>query len=160
MFDFTNSQGNTDYSPYLSLFGGGLAAGGQLSAGDISARLMRANAGIAGQQAQSTQESGAEQAELYRQHLNATLGQQQAQIGGSGLTTSGSALRSLQTTAYLGAQDVARIQTNAARKAWGFQVTEAGDQFRADQAKSAGQFGALGSLITSGARAYGQWQAG
>jgi hypothetical protein len=118
---------------------------------------MRANAAIAGEQMQSTQEAGAEQAELYRQHLNATIGRQTAQVGGSNLTMSGSPLRSVENTAYLGAQDISRIQTNAARKAWGFQVQEEGDLFRAKQEQQAGTFNALGSLITSGSRAYGQW---
>jgi hypothetical protein len=122
-----------------------------------SARLMQANAGIAGMQAQSTQEAGAEQAELYRQHLNATIGRQEAQVGGSNLTMSGSALRSVENTAYLGAQDITRIQTNAARKAWGFQVQQAGDEFRAKQDTQAGMFNTMGSLITSTARSYGQW---
>lgn len=157
MFDFTNSNGNTDYAPYLSLFGGGFSAASDLMASSKSAQLMRMNAGIAGEQAQSTNQAGAEQAEIFRQNLNQKIGRQEAQVGGSGLTMSGSPLRAIENTAYFGAQDVARIQTNAARKAWGFQVTQAGDQFRAQEATTAGESNALGSLITSGARAYGQW---
>lgn len=148
-----------NYAPYLTMFGGGYSALSQLTAGKQSAALLRANASIAGLEARSEQEAGAEQAELYHQHLNATLGRQQAQIGGSGVTLSGSALRSLSTTAELGAQDVARIRTNAARKAWGFQVTQQGDLVRAQMAQTQGQQAALGSLITSGAKAYGQWSA-
>ena len=144
-------------SPYLTTFGGGFSAASQYAAGQQSASLLRANAGIAGQQARGEQEAGAEQAELYRQHLNATLGKQAAQIGGANVTMSGSALRSLSTTSELGAQDIARIQTNAARKAWGFQVTQAGDEMRAGMASRQGTMGAIGSLITTGAKAYGQW---
>lgn len=139
------------------MFGGGFSAAGNQLAASQSARLMQANASIAGMQAQSTQEAGAQQAELYRQHLNATIGRQEASIGGSNLTLSGSALKSVENTAYLGGQDISRIQTNAARKAWGFQVQQAGDLFRAKQEQSAGTFNTFGSLITSGARAYGQW---
>ena len=157
MFDFTNQAGNTDFSPYLTLFGGGYSAFGILDASKASANLMRANAGVAGLEAQSAQEKGAEQAELYRQHLNATIGRQQAQVGGSGVTMSGSALRSVENTAMLGAQDIQRIQTNAARKAWGFQVQQVGDLYRAKEDQAAGTYEGLGSLITSGARAYGQW---
>jgi hypothetical protein len=144
-------------APYLSLFGGGLSAAGSLFAGNASAKLARENAAISGEEAQSESEAGAEQAELYRQHLEATLGKQGASIGGANITTSGSALRSLENTQYLGAQDIARIQTNAARKAWGFQTQQAGDLYRAKQDIAQGGLGALGSLITSGARAYGQW---
>lgn len=157
MFDFTNSAGNTDYAPYLSLFGGGYGAASDLMAANQSERLMRENADIAGLQGRSTNQAGAEQAEIFRQNLNQKIGRQEASVGGSGLTMSGSPLRSVENTAYFGAQDIGRIQTNAARRAWGFQVTQAGDEERADQAKAAGSFNALGSLITTGARAYGQW---
>lgn len=157
MFDFTNSEGNTDYAPYLSLFGGGFSAASSLLASNSSAKLMQENAGIAGEQARSTNQTGAEQAEIMRQNINQKIGRQEATVGGSGLTMSGSPLRSIENTAYFGAQDLARIQTNAARRAWGFSVTQAGDQFRADEAKAEGPMNAFGSLITSGARAYGQW---
>src|SRR5277367_3653175 len=137
MFDFTNSEGNTDYSPYLSLFGGGFSAASTLMASNQSARLQRANAGIAGEQAASTQEAGAEQAEIFRQNLNQKIGLQRAQVGGSGLTMSGSPLRAIENTAQFGAQDISRIQTNAARKAWGFQVNQESDLMRAQQDQSA-----------------------
>lgn len=157
MFDFTNSNGNTDYSPYLTLFGGGFSAMANQTAASQSASLMRANAGIAGAQAQSTQEAGAESAEMQRQALNQKIGRQEASVGGSNLTLSGSPLRAIENTAYFGAQDIARTQTNAARRAWGFQVSQQGDLFRASQDQQAGMFNTMGSLITSGARAYGQW---
>jgi hypothetical protein len=157
MFDFTNQNGNQDFSPYLTLFGGGFSAAGNQMAASQSAALMRANAGIAGQQAQSTQEAGAEEAEMMRQSTAQKIGRQEAQVGGSNLTLSGSPLRAIENTAYFGAQDIARVQTNAARKAWGFQVSQEGDLFRAKQDEQAGMFNTAGSLITSGARAYGQW---
>lgn len=157
MFNFTNSSGTTDFAPYLSLLGGGLSAMSQYTAGSQSASLLRANATIAGLQAQGESQAGAQQAEVYRQHLAQTIGKQQAQIGGAGLTQSGSALRSLENTSSFGAKDIQQIQLNAARKAWGFDVTQQGDLMRANMAQSAGTLGGLGSLITSGARAFGQW---
>lgn len=157
MFDFTNSEGNTDYAPYLSLFGGGFSAASTMLASTQSAKLMQENAAIAGEQARSSNQAGAEQAEILRQNLNQKIGRQEAQVGGSGLTMSGSPLRSIENTAYFGAQDLSRIQTNAARRAWGFQVTQAGDELRAQEAKQAGVMNTFGGLITSGARAYGQW---
>lgn len=157
MFDFTNQSGQTDYAPYLTGFGGGFSALGILNASKASSNLQRANAGIAGLEYQSTQEKGAEQAELYRQHLNATIGRQAASVGGSNLTLSGSPLKAIENTAQLGAQDIQRIQTNAARRAWGFQAQQEGDLYRANQDTAAGKFGSLGQLITSGTRAYGQW---
>lgn len=122
-----------------------------------SARLATANAGVAGEQARSENATGAAQAEILRQNLNQKIGLQQAQVGGSGLTMSGSPLRAVENTAYFGAQDLARIQTNAARKAWGFTTTQVGDEFKANQDRAAGTFNTLGSLITSSAKAYGSW---
>jgi hypothetical protein len=147
----------TNWAPYLTLLGGGMQFGASMAAGGANAALARANAAVAGQQARGEQQMGAEQAELYRQHLNSTLGKQAAQIGGANVTLSGSALRSLSTTAELGAQDIARIQTNAARKAWGYGVQQAGDLARAGWDQKAGLYQGLGSLITSGSRAAGQW---
>jgi hypothetical protein len=151
------TAGYTNWGPYLSLLGGGMQFGASMAQGGANAALARAQASITGLQARGEAEAGAETAELYRQHLTATVGKQQAQIGGANVTTSGSALRSLATTAQLGAQDIVRIQTNAARKAWGFETTQAGDLARAGWEQKAGTLQGLGALITSGARAYGQW---
>lgn len=149
----------TNYGPGITLAGGGFAAASQIIAGEQSAALLRANAGIARTQASGEITAGAEQAEMYRQHLATAVGDQIARTGGSGLTQSGSPLRNLERTEMLGAQDIQRIQTNAARKAWGFGVSAAGDEVRASMASRAGITSGLGSLITSGARAYGAWSA-
>lgn len=162
MFDwlqFANQGGDTDYAPYLTAAGGGYASASQFMAGKQSAALLQANAGIARLQATSENEAGAEQGELYRQHLQAALGRQAATVGGANIAMSGSPLRALESTSYLGAQDLARIQTNAARKAWGFNVTAAGDDFRAKEASAEGTAAGIGGLITTGAKAYGQWSA-
>lgn len=144
-------------APYFTLGGGGFGAMSQLIAGQDSESFLKANAAIAGMQAQGELEAGSENAELYRQHLVQRMGVQGAQIGGANITTSGSALRDLESTAYLGAQDMARIQANAARKAWGFQVTEAGDLTRANMAGAAGENNAVGTAISASAKAWGQW---
>lgn len=157
---FTNQAGYTDYAPYLSLLGGGMQFGASLAQGNANAALARANASIAGTQASIEQQTGAAQADLYRQHLNQTLGKQQTAVGGANVTMSGSALRSVATTNELGARDIAQIQLNAARKAWGYQVTQAGDLARAGWEQKAGLAQGMGSLITSGARAFGQWSQG
>jgi hypothetical protein len=147
----------TNYGPGLASFGGGFKAASQLIAGQQSAALLRANAAIARTQATGESQAGAEQAEMYRQHLATMVGDQVARTGGSGLTQSGSPLRALERTQMLGAQDLQRIQTNAARKAWGYTATAAGDDARAGMASRGGAMGALGGLITTGARAYGDW---
>ena len=157
MFDFTNSSGSTDYSPYLTAFGGGMNTAANFIAARQSAGLMRQNAAVAGLQAESEQRAGALQAEMYRQHLNQTIGRQTAAVGGANITMSGSALRSIENTAQFGAQDIARTQLNAAQKAWGFQTQQAGDLYKAKQEAAAGGMSTLGGLITTGARAYGQW---
>lgn len=152
-----NTPPPTNWAPYLTMAGGGMQFGASMAQGGANAALARANAAVAGVEGQSAVQSGAENAELYRQHLNQTLGKQAAQIGGANVTMSGSALRSLSTTSELGAQDISRIQLNAARKAWGFDVQQTGDLERAKWDKQAGLEQGLGALITSGSRAYGQW---
>jgi len=124
---FKNAAGYTDWAPYLSMMGGGMQFGASIAQGGANAALTRSRAAMAGMQARGEQEMGAEQAELYRQHLQQTIGKQTAMVGGANVTMSGSALRSLATTAQLGAQVIARIQTNAARKAWGYETTQAGE---------------------------------
>jgi hypothetical protein len=143
--------------PDLTMLGGGFKAASDLMAGNTSARLLRANAAIAGTEAQSEYQKGAEETNIYQQHLDQTIGKMTASVGGSGITMSGSPLRALQSTAMIGAQDMQRIQLNASRAAWGFQTTQAGDLVRANLAKAAGDGNAVGSLISSSARAYGQW---
>ena len=147
----------TNYGPALFGAGGGFSAAANVIAGNQSANLLRANATLARQQAVGELQAGAEQGDLYKQHLDAVLGSQIAKTGGSGLTSSGSPLRSLETTAYLGAQDLERISVNAQRKAWGFNTSAEGDDVRAQMAGQTGRMGAIGQLITSGARAYGSW---
>lgn len=152
------AQSSTNYGPGITAAGGGFAAASQIIAGQQSAALLRANAGIARTQATGEVQAGAEQAEMYRQHLETSVGDQIARTGGSGLTQSGSPLRNLERTESLGAQDIARIQTNAARKAWGFNTSAAGDDVRAGMASRAGITNGIGSLITTGAKAYGNWE--
>lgn len=146
-----------NFAPYLTMTGGTAQAMGTYFASRTNAALARANAGVAGLQAQSAIQAGGENAQIYRQKLQQVLGRQAAQIGGSNVTTSGSALRALETTNQIGSEDIARIQLNAARKAWGFQVNQAGDLARAKAEQDAGVFAGVGSLITTGAKAYGQW---
>lgn len=155
-----NYPGATNYGPEFDAAGGGFNAASSILAGRQSAALLRENAALARTQATGEQEAGAEQAELYRQHLNQTIGNQIARTGGSGLTASGSPLRSFETTEMLGTKDIQQIQMNAARKAWGFSVSAAGDDVRAGLASRTGTMNALGGLITSGARAYGSWSSG
>lgn len=147
----------SNVGPGITALGGGFAAASQFIAGQQSKDLLRTNAAIARMQATGEIQAGAEQAEMYRQHLAQRIGQQTAAVGGSGLSMSGSPLRSLETTAAIGAQDLQRIQTNAARKAWGFQTSAVGDEVRGRMAANAGTAGAIGSLITTGARAYADW---
>lgn len=158
MFDFTNSEGNTDYAPYLTAFGGGMKALGTIQAGKASANLMNANAAIAGDQSRSTIQAGAEQAELLRQTFAQKMGRQVASVGGSGLTMSGSPLRAIENTASFNARDIAQTQLNASRKAWGYDIQQQGDLYKAREDKAATINNTLGGLITTGARAYGQWQ--
>ena len=143
--------------PYLTGAGGVVSALAAIQQGRTTAQLMKVNASIAGAQAASESDAGAQQAEQYRQHLNQVLGKDAAAVGASNLTMSGSPLRALSSTAQIGATDIDRIMANSSRKAWGFRVQQASDLYRSKEASTGGWMNGLGGLITTGARAYGQW---
>lgn len=134
-----------------------MQAASQYNAGQATASLQRANTQIAQYSASGEAQAGAEQASIYRQHVNRVIGSEQAATGASGVASYGSNLAVQQSTAMIGAQDLERIRVNAQRKAWGFEVQGAGDELRGKLAAGAGTMGALSTLVTSGAAAYGDW---
>lgn len=141
----------------LTAAGGGFTAMSQYNAGQATAMLQRANAGIAGAQAQSELQAGAENIGVKQQQVQRQIGAQQAATGASGIASYGSPLKVQEDTAMLGAQDVERMRINSLRKAWGFSVQQTGDQLRSELASKQGDASAVGTLITSGARAFGRY---
>jgi hypothetical protein len=131
---------------------------GQYEAGQTRSQLYRTNAAIAGQQAQSEAEAGSVNETAERMKGTALTGQQVAQIGGSNLQQGGTPAQVVAGTAMVSEMNALQTRNNALRKAWGFQVQQASDQFQSKEASKAGDFSGAGSILTGGAKAYGQYQ--
>jgi len=141
----------------LTAAGAGFQAGADIGAGSATAHLQMLHAQLAGYQAQSEVEAGKEEADVYRQHLDRTIGAQTAAVGASGVAAYGSPNAAIESTAKIGAQDLERMRLNSMRKAWGFQVQQAGAEQEAKYAEAGGFAKGAEALLTGGAKAYGQF---
>ena len=78
-------------------------------------------------------QQGDKDAQLSQMHQAQVLGAQRASLAANGIDlTQGSAQDLLSTTKFMGAQDVATIQSNAARTAWGYQVQGSNESAQAN----------------------------
>lgn len=130
----------------------------QYEAGQEKSTLFRANAGIAGAQAQSEEAAGAANETTVRLRGQQVMGQQVAAIGANNLQQRGTPAQVVASTAAVNELDALTTRNNAARKAWGFRVQESSDLQQSDFAKSAGTENAIGSILGGGAKAYTQSQ--
>lgn len=94
----------------------------------------------------------------YRRQIAQLLGRQKAEIGARNVEVRGSALDLLEDTAQIGEEDVTTIRNDAARQAWGYRVNanEQANLNRQSGANARNQ--GIGTALTSGAQAYGQWR--
>lgn len=122
-------------------------------AGQTRSKLYQANAQIAGEQAQSEEEAGAQNEERVRMAGAATTGRQVAAIGANNLTQGGTNAQVVAGTAEVNEMDALTTRNNALRRAWGFRVQEASDTFQSDQAASASYMSGAGSILAGGAKA-------
>lgn len=131
---------------------------GAYEAGQTRSQLFRANAQIAGEQAQSEAQAGAYNESAVRMRGAAMEGQQIAQIGANNLQQTGTPAQVVASARMVNEMDALQTRNNALRRAWGFQVQEASDNFQSKQAATAGDFSAAGSILTGGAKAYDQYK--
>lgn len=98
-------------------------ADAQKTAANYNAQVQANNAMVASQQRSVTIQNGQAQAANSEMQQAQLLGKQRAAFAANGMDLhSGSAVDVLTSTKVLGNQDVATIQTNAARQAWGYAV--------------------------------------
>jgi hypothetical protein len=128
----------------------------QFEAGQTRSQLFKANAQIATAQGQSEAEAGAENANLIKMRGAAVRGQQVAAIGGNNLQQGGTNAQVVASTAGINEMDALTTRNNALRRAWGFEVQGASDQFQEKQAATAGDYSAVGSILAGGAKALTQ----
>lgn len=127
--------------------------------GQQRAQLFDANKQIAERQAQSEAEAGAFNEETVRMKGAALTGQQEAQIGASGLQSKGTPAAVVAGTRMITELNALQTRNNALRRAWGFRVQGASDVVQAEMAQRAGIQGGLGSILSGSseaARAYQQ----
>lgn len=142
------------------LGGSAISAYGQAEAGDYNAALAEQNAKVAGIQAQDALTRGTAEESRYRGQVSKLMGRQRAAIGSSGIEASGSALDILADTARTGELDALTIRNNAAREAWGYRVQAVNSRAQGKIDKFSSRVGALGTLLTGGAQAYGIYNSG
>lgn len=140
-----------------SLVGGLIDAGSKRKQGAQDKETAEANQRLANYQADDALNRGSIEEQQYRRQIAAKIGSQRNTIGTRNVEARGSALRLLEDTAMLGEEDATTIRNNAAREAWGYrnQASEA-SRWGKSQVSNANA-ASVGSLLTTGAQAYGQW---
>lgn len=137
--------------------GAGLLKGvSEYEAGQTRGKLLRSNAGVAVAQSQSELEAGAYNESAVRLRGTAVQGQQVAQTGANNLQQAGTPNQVISSTAAITEMDALQTRNNAMRKAWGYQVQQVSDTFQSKQASKAGDFDAVGTILSGGAKGFGQ----
>ncbi len=142
------------------LIGGGIQAAGQIGQGKQDEATAETNRRLAEAQANDALLRGTKDEARYRRVIAQVAGQQRADFGARNVAVSGTPLDILSDTAKIGEEDALTIRNNAAREAWGYrnQASEASRWGANQRANSQGA--AIGTLLTSGGRAYRDWNAG
>lgn len=149
----------------ISAFGQMYGASAKASAADYQARVARANADIAGQNAKFATEKGNAMAMDLGLKDRYNIGVAKATQGASGIAVDqGSAALARDSMGKMAALDQGRIRNNAAREAFGYGVEEMGHRAQAGLLqsevgwdKTAGYIGAAGSILGSAASAGSKW---
>lgn len=140
----------------LTVAGGVTGAYGQYQAGKTNQKLMNVNAQIADWQADDALDRGREAASRHRAEVRRLTGSQRARLAAQGIDIdSGSALDIQLDTAGLGERDALEIENAARREAWGYKVQAQDYRTRGQIARYEGKQQAIGTLLTTGAKAYG-----
>jgi len=111
----------------------------QASGAQAQASTLTYNANIAETQGKQAIMQGATQAQMQQNKVNATIGTARADVGASGVTldSGGSSGKIIAQDAQQGALDVANVNVNAQRTAWGYDTQATLDRAQASAAKTA-----------------------
>lgn len=141
----------------LTVAGGLTTASGQNQAGKYNQQVANVNAQIAEWQAEDALARGREQVTRQREYIRQLTGSQRARLAAQGIDIdSGSALDVQLDTARSGELDVLAIENAARREAWGYRVQAQDYRTRGAIARYEGRQAAVGTLLTTGDKAYGQ----
>lgn len=132
------------------------------------AGVAQTNAMIEKQNADYAIQAGEVKAQQEGMKVRAQVGQIRADQGASGLDVgSGSAALVQQSAKEIGAEDVAIIRSDAAKRAYGYDVSayqygtqESLDKFAASTSKTSGDIAAIGSLLGGASSVSSKWMQG
>lgn len=159
-------------SAFATIAGAGISAYGAYSGGQSQKAMYGYQAGIAQLKEKIDLQNrdyaisvGGTESELYGRHAAQRMGQIKADQGASGVdVNTGSAVqvqKGQQTATNI---DMAQIRTNAARKAYGFEVEATQDKAQSDlylrageDAERAGDIKAIGSLVSGVSGVSNKW---
>lgn len=107
---------------------------------DYNAKVQENNALISDAQSTDATVRGEQVVTIQRQMVKGVIGTQRAAIAASGVdVNSGSSVDVQADTAYTGELDAMTIRANAAREAWGYQVTDSNERAAAVSARLQGK---------------------
>jgi len=133
-----------------------ITAAGQIQQGKTQSEIANFNADTARFQAEAAQKEGYAAEERQLAKVKQIRAQQEVIMGAGGLDpTTGTAAQVLDQTTKMGTLDALTLRTNAARQAWGYTTQATNSELQGSMARTAGYFGAAGTLLSGGARAYG-----
>ena len=136
----------------------GASAYGQYQQGKTNQKIANNNAVVAEYQAQDAQRRGEEEAQAARRQAQQLAGAQRATMASRGLDISdGTPADILDQTDFFGAEDARIARANAAKEAWALRARKGGFEAEGRAARSAGNWGATGSLLGGAASVSGQW---
>jgi hypothetical protein len=130
-----------------AIAGGALKAAGSISQGRQQQAIDNANANILDTTAGDARLRGATAAGQVRMRTSSQIGQEEAQVGASGVTSAGSPLDVISDKRWLSELDASTIDANAQREADASETKAANLRIAGAQAKSAGELGAVGDII-------------
>lgn len=120
----------------VSAYGAYSQAQAQKQAAEYQAEVGEQNARIQERNARDVEARGLEEQDRYRRKLGQMLGSQRAQLAGTGVDLSGSALDLMADTAGEGARDVATIGQNTARSAYETRIGAMSSRQQANMSKA------------------------
>lgn len=149
------AAGATAYSAYSAAENAQVDAQNQEYAADYQAMVDKNNAQIERYKRDQALALGEEKVQDALRQKADLVSRQRALLGASGVdATQGSAIDLLATTEFYGQQDVNRLQANAAREAWGYDVTTADANTSAELASWQGDvYGSQAKSISPGGQA-------
>lgn len=158
-----------------TIAGGGVAAYGQMQAGEANANMYKYKAGVARLNAQIAQQNseyalttGEANAKRKGMETGFVLGKQTVAQAANGFdVNSGTNVGVRDSTAALGRMDAGVIREEAGRKAYGYRIKAASeeaeasaDEIAATNAKKAGMIQALGTILGTAGSVAGKWTQG